>query len=128
MLRYGLRDDRWEGIEGLLPGRVGPVGVTSAGDRLSVGAVLYRYRTGLPWRGLPERFGCCKNVQRRHSRWSAAGVWERLLRRLAADADTECAMIGGTVVRAHQHSAGGPKQLAQTAPARTRRPGAPAVA
>ncbi len=68
MRRYSLRDDQWERVEGLLPGRAGHVGVTATDNRLFVEAVLYRYRTGLPWRDLPERFGCCKNVQRRHSR------------------------------------------------------------
>ena len=128
MRRYGLRDDEWERIEGLLPGRVGHVGVTAADNRLFVEAVLYRYRTGLPWSDLPERFGCCKNVQRRHSRWSAAGVWERLFRHLAADTDNEYAMIDSTVVRAHPHSAGAKKKLVRTAPARTRQSGAPAAA
>ena len=53
--RFGLRDDQWERIEGLLPGREGSVGVTAADNRLFVEAVLYRYRTGMPWRDLPER-------------------------------------------------------------------------
>ena len=47
MRRYGLRDDRWERIEGLLPGRLGHVGMTAANNRLFVEAVLYRYRTVL---------------------------------------------------------------------------------
>ena len=128
MWRYGLRDDQWERIEGLLPGRLGPVGVTAADNRRFVEAVLYRYRAGLPWRDLPERFGDWKNVHRRHSRWSKSGVWEQVFRHLAADADNEYAMIDSTIVRAHQHSAGAQKKLARTAPARTRRSDDPAVA
>jgi len=57
MRRYGMRDDQWEGIRDLLPGQEGHVGVTAADNRLFVEAVLYRYRTGMPWRDLPERFG-----------------------------------------------------------------------
>ena len=57
MRRFGLRDDQWERIKNLLPGRDGSVGVTAADNRLFVDAVLYRYRTGMPWRDLPERFG-----------------------------------------------------------------------
>jgi transposase len=57
MRRFGLRDDQWERIKNLLPGREGSVGVTAADNRRFVGAVLYRYRTGMPWRDLPERFG-----------------------------------------------------------------------
>jgi transposase len=50
MRRFGLRDDQWERIKDLLPGREGSVGVTAADNRLFVEAVLYRYRTGMPWR------------------------------------------------------------------------------
>ena len=109
MRRYGLRDDQWERICGLLPGRQGHVGVTAADNRLFVEAVLYRYRAGVPWRDLPERFGAWKAVHTRFGRWSRSGVWERVFQHLAADADNEYAMIDSTVVRAHQHSAGAQK-------------------
>ena len=112
MRRYGLRDDQWERVCDLLPGRPGHVGVTAADNRLFVEAVLYRYRAGVPWRDLPERFGAWKNVHTRFSRWSRSGVWERVFQHLAADADNEYAMVDSTVVRAHQHSAGAQKKLA----------------
>ena len=57
MRRYALREDQWERIQGILPGREGHVGVTAKDNRLFVEAVLYRYRAGIPWRDLPERFG-----------------------------------------------------------------------
>lgn len=104
--RHGLRDDQWERIEGLLPGREGAVGVTAKDNRLFVEAVLYRYRAGVPWRDLPECFGRWKAVHTRFSRWSASGVWEGLFKALAADGDNEYAMIDSTIVRAHQHAAG----------------------
>ena len=75
MRRYGLRDDQWDRIEALLPGREGSVGVTAVDNRRFVEAVLYRYRAGVPWRDLPERFGDWKNVHRRFSRWAESGVW-----------------------------------------------------
>ena len=62
MQRFGLRDDQWDRIKDLLPGREETVGVTAADNRLFVEAVLYRYRTGIPWRDLPERFGDWRNV------------------------------------------------------------------
>ena len=108
--RYGLRDDQWTRIENLLPGREDTVGVTAEDNRLFVEAVLYRYRAGIPWRDLPERFGDWKNVHKRHSRWAASGVWENLFKALAADADNEYVMIDSTIVRAHQHSAGARKK------------------
>jgi transposase len=112
--RYGLRDDQWTRIEGLLPGREETVGVTAEDNRLFVEAVLYRYRAGIPWRDLPERFGDWKNVHKRHSRWAASGVWENLFKALAVDADNEYVMIDSTIVRAHQHSAGALKKKART--------------
>ncbi len=131
MRRYGLRDDQWERISHLLPGREGHVGVTAADNRLFIEAMLYRYRAGIPWRrqlkvpsaqpmeccrrcDLPERFGDWKNVHRRHSRWSKSGVWENVFKYLASDADNEYAMIDSTIVRAHQHSAGAQKKPDRT--------------
>jgi transposase len=122
MRRYALRDDQWARIKDDLPGQPGTVGVNAADNRRFVEAVLYRYRAGIPWRDLPERFGDWKNIHRRFSRWAESGVWERIFRRLAEDADNEYAMIDSTIVRAHQHSAG-----AQKKPAWTRRSGDPAA-
>src|SRR6266581_6178632 len=110
--RYVLRDDQWERIKGMLPGRVETRGATAKDNRLFVEAVLFRYRTGIPWRDLPERFGDWKNVHRRFSRWAKNGVWERIFKHLSIDADNEYAMIDATIVRAHQHSAGARKKRA----------------
>ncbi len=114
MRRYALRDDQWERMKNLLPGRVGHVGGTAKDNRLFVDAVLYRYRAGIPWRDLPERFGDFRVVHTRFSRWSKSGVWERIFTCLAGDADNEYAMMDSTIVRAHQHSAGAPKKMGTT--------------
>ena len=116
MRRYSLRDDQWARIQHLLPGSVGWVGVTARDNRLFVEAVLYRYRAGIPWRDLPERFGDPIKVHTRFSRWAKNGVWERVFTHLAADADNEYAMIDSTIVRAHQHSAGTLKKTAKIKP------------
>ena len=104
--RYALRDEQWERIKEMLPGRQGHVGVTARNNRLFVDAVLYRYRAGISWRDLPERFGDFRVVHLRHSRWSKSGVWRRVFKALAQDSNNEYAMIDSTIVRAHQHSAG----------------------
>ena len=103
--RYGLRDDQWERIAHLLPGRAETVGVTAKDNRLFVEAVLYRYRAGIPWRDLPERFGDFRVIHTRHMRWSRSGVWQRIFEHLAADSDNEYAMIDATIICAHQASA-----------------------
>ena len=110
MRRYALRDDQWDRI--FLPGREGHVGGTAADNRLFVEAVLYRYRAGIPWRDLPERFGDWKIVYQRFSRWAKSGIFERIFKLLASDHDNEYMMIDTTIVRAHQHSAGARKKTA----------------
>jgi transposase len=107
--RYALRDNQWERIKELLPGRSGYVGVTAKDNRLFVEAVLYRYRAGIPWRDLPERFGDFRIIHTRFSRWSRTGVWEGVFAASSAESDNEYAMIDSTIVRAHQHSAGAKK-------------------
>ena len=104
--RYALRDDQWDRIKHVLPGRPGHVGGTAKDNRLFVEAVLYRYRAGLPWRDLPERFGDFRVIHTRHMRWSKSGMWQTLFEQLAAEADNEYALIDSTIVRAHQHAAG----------------------
>ena len=74
--------------------------------------MLWVLRTGAPWRDVPERFGPWATVWSRFRRWSAAGVWARVLEVLqrAADItgqlDWDTHYVDGTVVRAHQHAAG----------------------
>ena len=65
MQRYALRDDQWIRIKDFLPGRGGHVGGTAADNRLFVDAVIYRTRTGIPWRDLPERYGEWKATHKR---------------------------------------------------------------
>lgn len=92
------------------------MGYPAKDNRLFVEAVLYRYRAGIPWRDLPERFGNFSVVHTRFSRWAKRGVWKKLFEHLAEDADNEYAMIDSTIVRAHQHSAGALKKGAPIKP------------
>ena len=110
MRRYSLRDDQWDRIKDILPGREGHVGGTAADNRLFVEAVLFRFRAGVPWRDLPERFGDWKIVYQRFNRWAKSGVFERVFKLLANDHDNEYMMIDATIVRAHQHRAGPQKR------------------
>jgi transposase len=114
--RYALRDDQWERIKNLLPGRADTVGVTAKDNRLFVEAVLYRYRAGVPWRDLPERFGNWSIVHTRFSRWAENGVGAAVFKQLSNEADNEYAMMDSTIVRAHQHSAGAKKKTVRTKP------------
>ena len=120
MHRFALRDDQWLRIKSMLPGREGHVGGTAPDNRLFVDAVLFRYRTSVPWRDLPERFGHWKSTHRRYRRWCESGVFTRVFEMLARDADNEFMMLDATIVRAHQHSAGAQKKTAKTKPSAAR--------
>ena len=74
MRRYGLRDDQWDRIKDILPGREGHVGGTAADNRQFVEAVVFRFRAGVPGRDLPERFGDWKIVYQRFNRWAKSGA------------------------------------------------------
>jgi len=110
MVRYWLRDDQFDRIAALLPGKKGDPGRTGKDNRLFVEAVLWIARTGCPWRDLPAEFGLWNSVYQRFARCSRQGVWHRLLSELARDADFEEVFIDSTVVRAHQHAAGAAKK------------------
>ena len=84
-------------------------------DREFLEAVLYRARTGLPWRDLPAEFGNWNAVYQRSKRWRLAGVWDRLFAALPADGpagEVARLFIDSTVVRAHPHAAGAEKKTA----------------
>ncbi|MES9504305.1 IS5 family transposase [Streptomyces koyangensis] len=93
--------------------------------RTVVNGVLFRVRTGVPWRDLPERYGSWKTVYERHRRWSADGTWDRILHAVQADADLagriDWSMVGvdSTSCRAHQHAAGARKTPAASPEKRT---------
>ncbi len=75
-----------------------------------VEGIVYRYRTGMPWRDLPRgEFGPWKTVWKRHRRYAGDGTWDRVLAQLLAEADTAGLVdwnvsVDGTINRAHQHA------------------------
>lgn len=87
--------------------------------------MLFRIRTGIPWRDLPERFGSWETVYERHRRWSGDGTWDRIFQATLADADAEgridwiMVSVDSTVCRAHQHAAGAPRRAPRMPKRRT---------
>ena len=105
MSRTVLRDDQWDRIKDLLPGKAGDSGVTAVNNRLFIEAVLWIARTGSPWRDLPKSFGHWHRVYVRYNRWSHKGTWTKILAAIADDPDLEYLMVDGSIVRVHQHGA-----------------------
>jgi len=105
-----LSDAQWERISELLPSSNGLVGRPFRDHRQVVEGIVYRYRTGIAWRDLPEEFGPWQTVWKRHRRFSLDGTWDKLLTRLFAEADAAgeidwSVSIDSTINRAHQHAA-----------------------
>ncbi|MEU9148921.1 transposase, partial [Streptomyces sp. NPDC048349] len=84
--RHELTNAQWEPIAPLLPETGGPGG-RWADHRTVVNGLLYRTRTGIPWRDLPERYGSWQTVYERHRRWPADGTWSKILQALQTGAD-----------------------------------------
>lgn len=78
--------------------------------------VLYVTRTGVPWRDLPPEFGNWNSVYRQYRRWTEAGVWDVILAALynSEASDNTLQMIDSTIVRVHQHGAGGRGKFKET--------------
>ena len=123
--RGELTDAAWATIEPLLP-RGGGRGKPWADHRRVINGVLWKLRTGAPWRGLPERYGPWQTCHARLVRWRRDGTWDRLLAHARTKSDAVGAVVwevsvDSTTVRAHQHSAGARKKGAVRARP-TRRP------
>lgn len=108
-------------LEPLLPERTPRRARPWKDHRRVVDGVLWRTRTGSPWRDLPVSYGSWKTVYNRHRRWSADGTWVRVLRELQRGCDLVedrwVVAVDSTVVRAHQHAAGARHEPPRDVPA-----------
>lgn len=107
MARYDLSEAEWRLIEPLLPNK--PRGVARVDDRRVINGIFFVLRTGSPWRDLPDRYGPYTTVYNRFNRWAKAGVWLRIFEMLAAKSPQSLHLIDASIIRAHQHAAGGKK-------------------
>ena len=104
--RLAISDELWEEMWPLLPGKAGDPGATCHDNRQFMEAVLWRVRTGSPWRDLPKGFGNWNSVFKRFRRWANAGVFERFFNAINGEPELEYAMIDGMIVQAHQKASG----------------------
>ena len=107
MARFDLSDAEWGLIKPLLPNK--PRGVARVSDRRVLNGIFYVLRNLLTWRELSERYGPYTTVYNRFNRWAKAGVWVHIFETLAAKSPHSMALIDSSIIRAHQHAAGGKK-------------------
>jgi transposase len=107
MARYDLSDEEWQLVEPLLP-KPGK-GKHRVDDRPVTNGIFYVLRTGAPWRATcPNAMAPTPRLQPVQPVGQArylAEVFEELARR----SPQSLQLIDSSIVRAHQHAAGGKK-------------------
>ena len=106
-----VTDEMWARLEPLLPDRTPQRGGRWRDHREVLEAIIWRFRTGSPWRDLPEQMPPWETVWGRFDRWSKDGTWDQILRELQGHAHAVGELewtvsVDSTIARAHQHAAG----------------------
>ena len=104
--RFVVSDMLWRRLEPRLSGKISDAGATAKDNRLFLEAVLWRVRTGSPWRDLPPAFGRWNSPFRQFRRQTKAGIFEILFKDMSNDPDLEYALIDGTIVQVYQKATG----------------------
>lgn len=109
--RHEVTDAGWAVIGPLLPADPRR-GQAYRDHRAVLNGILWKLSTGVPWRDVPERYGPWQTLHARLLRWQRDGTWERLLRHVQQHSDAVAEIdwevsADSTVIRAHQHAAGG---------------------
>ncbi len=107
--RVEISDDAWAVIGPLFPS-ANATGRPPVDRRAVAEATAWRFRTGSPWREVPERFGNWNTIYKNFNRWAEQGVWTRVLEKVQSLAHQRreldwVASIDSTIVRVHQHGA-----------------------
>lgn len=124
MGRHELTAVQWRLVRPLLP-RNGNKGKQWKAHRRVVNGILWRLKTGTPWRDVPRRYGKWKTIYGRFNRWSKDGTLDRILEALQirlneqglVDWDLWC--VDGTSIRASRAAAGAGKKGASKSPRTT---------
>src|SRR4029453_10213716 len=86
MGRAELSNAEWERLWPLLP-PTGQRGGRWRDHRQVINGIIWRTRTGAPWRDLPERYGPWQTCYKRFARWEIDGTRARIEQLGQRDAD-----------------------------------------
>lgn len=108
--RYELSDAEWQTLQRFLPSVV-TGGRPRSDDRRVLNGIVWKIRSGAPWRDVPARYGSWQSVYTRFRRWALDGTFGRMLAAVQADADAAgdidwLVSVDSTIVRAHQSATG----------------------
>ena len=109
--RHEISSRKWRRIKHLLPPENTGEGRPSKPNRDMLNGMLWRTKTGSPWRDIPERYGPWQTIYSRFRLWSQSDVFKKIFESLTQDADMQDVSIDSTSCKAHQHAAGAKKGL-----------------
>jgi transposase len=122
--RGELTEQAWSVIAPLLPSSTGRRGGQWREHRRVINGILWKLRTGAPWRDLPERYGSWQTCADRLSRWRREGTWDRILAHVQTRSDAVGEVVwevwevwevsvDSATARAHQHASGARRRPSQ---------------
>ena len=120
---FWFSDRQWAVIEPLLPSN--QPGARRVDDRRVLSGIVHVLRSGSRWQDCPAVYGPPTTIYNRFHRWSRRGLWQRMLRALAAAEPGDVQLIDSTSAKAHRSAAGakgGPRRRRSAAHAVAARP------
>lgn len=118
MSRTDLSERQWRQLQPHLPSNPHR-GHTYVEHRRVLNGIIWRLKTGAPWRDIPERYGPWQTCYDRFVRWSRNGTWKQILSLLQAQADANGqidwngAALDSTHIKAHRSAYGARKTAAK---------------
>lgn len=118
MARTDLTEKQWQALEPHLPANPRR-GHGYVCHRRVINGILWRLKTGAPWRDVPERYGSWQTCWDRFTRWERDGTWRRILNALQAHADAkgdidwDGAALDSSHIKAHRSATGARKRPAE---------------
>jgi len=86
-----LTDALWERVQPLLPSpQPHPLGGRPRNDdRRCFEGIVYVLRNGIRWQDMPAEYGSGSTCWRRHTEWTAAGIWESVWQMVVEECDQQ---------------------------------------
>lgn len=118
MGRTDLTEKQWQRLEPLLPSNP-KRGHAYVDHQRVINGIVWRLRTGAPWRDVPERYGPWSTCYDRFTRWSKNGTWAAKMAALQLEEDEQGnidwdgAAVDSTIVKAHRSATGARKTRAR---------------
>lgn len=80
-----------------------------------INGILWKLRTGAPWRDMPARYGPWKTAHERLRLWTMDGTWAKILNEAVVKDDAAGEVewtlsVDSTSIWVHQHEAGARKK------------------